>query len=218
MQNLDPAVAATWYVAFLLSTTCHEAAHAWVAKLGGDLTAYHGGQVTLNPWPHIRREPFGMVIVPIISVLISGWAFGWASAPYDPYWADRHPKRAGLMAAAGPAANALLCLLAVALLRVGAATGMIGAGAGDSLAAASTQFLVTMAILNALLGVFNLLPLPPLDGASIVEAFGGSTIRNAMRGFRALPIAGFVGILVAWNIFPILAKPVYALVQWLIAG
>src|SRR6266700_2504017 len=54
------------YVVFLLSTTCHEAAHALAAKLGGDMTAFEGGQVTLNPIPHIRREPFGMVLMPII--------------------------------------------------------------------------------------------------------------------------------------------------------
>ena len=54
-----------WYVVFLLSTTCHETAHAWAAKLGGDLTAFHGGQVSLDPIPHIRREPFGMVIFPL---------------------------------------------------------------------------------------------------------------------------------------------------------
>ena len=62
-----------WYVAFLLSLTCHEAAHALVAKWGGDLTAYSSGQVTLNPLPHIRREPFGTVLVPILSFLLSGW-------------------------------------------------------------------------------------------------------------------------------------------------
>ena len=56
-----------WYVVFLLSTTCHEAAHAWAAKLGGDLTAFHGGQVSLDPIPHIRREPFGMVIFPLLT-------------------------------------------------------------------------------------------------------------------------------------------------------
>src|ERR1700722_7560645 len=54
------------YVVFLLSTTCHEAAHSLVAKLGGDLTAFAGGQVSLNPIPHIRREPFGMVIMPLL--------------------------------------------------------------------------------------------------------------------------------------------------------
>ena len=56
-----------WYVVLLLSTTCHEAAHALAAKLGGDLTAFHGGQVSLDPVPHIRREPFGMVVFPILS-------------------------------------------------------------------------------------------------------------------------------------------------------
>jgi hypothetical protein len=55
-----------YYVVFLFSTTVHEAAHAWAAKLGGDLTAYHGGQVSLDPRPHIQREPFGMVILPLI--------------------------------------------------------------------------------------------------------------------------------------------------------
>ncbi|MGH9724184.1 MAG: site-2 protease family protein, partial [Candidatus Acidiferrales bacterium] len=53
----------TWYIVFLFSTTCHEAAHALVAKLGGDETAARGGQVSLNPLPHIMREPFGMVVI-----------------------------------------------------------------------------------------------------------------------------------------------------------
>src|SRR2546422_6505961 len=71
-----------WYLVFLFSTTFHEAAHAWVAQLGGDLTAYEGGQVSLDPRPHIRREPWGMVVLPLISVLMFGWPFGFASTPY----------------------------------------------------------------------------------------------------------------------------------------
>ncbi|HEX5000144.1 MAG TPA: site-2 protease family protein, partial [Terriglobia bacterium] len=93
MENNQIAEAVIYYVVFLFSTTLHEAAHAWVAMLGGDLTAYHGGQVSLDPRPHIRREPFGMVILPVISLLASGWPFGFASTPYDPYWARSHPKR-----------------------------------------------------------------------------------------------------------------------------
>ena len=77
----DLASAFIYYVVFLFSTTLHEAAHAWAAKLGGDLTAYHGGQVTLDPRPHIRREPFGMVVLPLLSVVTSGWPLGFASAP-----------------------------------------------------------------------------------------------------------------------------------------
>src|SRR6185503_4111775 len=102
-----------YYVAFLFSATAHEAAHAWAAKLGGDLTAYHGGQVSLDPRPHIRREPVGMVVLPILSTILSGWPLGFASAPYDPHWALRHPRRAGWMAVAGPAANILIATACV---------------------------------------------------------------------------------------------------------
>jgi hypothetical protein len=62
-----------FYCVFLFSATLHEAAHAWAAMRGGDRTAYDGGQVTLDPLPQIRREPIGMVILPIVSVQVSGW-------------------------------------------------------------------------------------------------------------------------------------------------
>jgi Zn-dependent protease len=106
------ALGLLWYVVFLLSTTCHEASHALAAKWGGDLTAFRGGQVTLNPLPHIRREPFGMVFFPIITYAVSHWMMGWASAPYDPVWCREHPKHAARMALAGPAANFTLAILA----------------------------------------------------------------------------------------------------------
>jgi hypothetical protein len=92
-----------WVAVFLFSTTVHEAVHALAALRGGDPTAYLGGQVSLAPLPHIRREPIGMLVVPILTVFTNGWALGWASTPYDPYWAARHPRRAATMAAAGPA-------------------------------------------------------------------------------------------------------------------
>lgn len=81
-----------WYIAFLFSTTCHEAAHVFAALKLGDPTAYHEGQVSLNPIPHVRREPLGTVLVPLLSFFAGGWMLGWASAPYDPYWAERYPK------------------------------------------------------------------------------------------------------------------------------
>src|SRR3954469_8862925 len=109
------------YVVFLFSTTCHEASHALVAKLGGDTTAAR--QVTLNPLPHIQREPWGMVVIPILSFLFTQGMIGWASAPFDPSWQRRHPRRAALMALAGPAANYTLMLLAVIGLHVGQTMG-----------------------------------------------------------------------------------------------
>src|SRR5881296_3208095 len=118
------AIGLLWYIVFLLSTTAHEASHALVAKLGGDLTAFHGGQVSLDPLPHIRREPFGMVVFPILSYIAGGWMMGWASAPYDPYWQQRHPRRAAWMALAGPAANFALVVIAGIAVHAGILLGV----------------------------------------------------------------------------------------------
>ena len=89
MADLSPELLALgfiWYVAFLFSTTCHEAAHALAAKIGGDDTAFAGGQVSLNPVPHIQREPWGMVVIPILSLIINGSLIGWASACMTLTW------------------------------------------------------------------------------------------------------------------------------------
>src|SRR5580693_6508934 len=166
-------VAMIRYLVFLFSTTCHEAAHALAAKFGGDLTAFEGGQVTLNPVPHIKREPFGMVVVPLLGLLLGGMMMGWASAPYDPAWQRRYPKRAGWMSLAGPAANFSLMLLAAGLIHLGIAMGVFQAphsidfstfveatqpGVWEGLAKLVSIFFS----LNMLLGTFNLLPVPPL--------------------------------------------------------
>jgi hypothetical protein len=119
------ALGAVWFVAFLFSTTLHEAAHAFAAWRLGDSTAYHGGQASLNPIPHVRREPFGMVLIPIVSYALGGWMFGWASAPFDPMWAARYPKRAGLMALAGPIANLVLVIASGVAITVGNLTGYL---------------------------------------------------------------------------------------------
>ena len=83
-----------WIIIFILSATIHEAAHAWAAKRGGDLTAYEGGQLSLNPLPHIKREPLGMIVFPLIYSFLLGWPFGYASAPYDLTWAQKYPRKA----------------------------------------------------------------------------------------------------------------------------
>lgn len=118
MPDLDWILVFQLYTVLVVSLVFHEAAHAWLAYLGGDNTAYHGGQVTLNPIPHMQRSPFGTVLLPLGMLIMSGGTMcaGFASAPYDPIWAARHPRRAALMALGGPAANALLALIAVAVL------------------------------------------------------------------------------------------------------
>lgn len=208
MPDLTPEVLVTAfisYVVFLFSTTCHEAAHALVASRGGDMTAALGGQITLNPLPHIRREPFGMVLVPILSFFFSGGMIGWASAPYNPEWERRYPKRSGLMALAGPAANFTLMLLAAVALRIGMSMHTFQRNANGTHSFLFTT-LVTMFLMNLLLGTFNLLPVPPLDGSTAIMLFmsesGAKKYLDWLRG-NSFAIAGLlVGLVVFRQIFP----------------
>jgi Zn-dependent protease len=210
------------YVIFLFSTTCHEASHALVAKLGGDLTAFHGGQVSLNPAPHIRREPFGMVLVPLISLLAGGGVIGWASAPYDPRWQQQHPRRAARMSLAGPAANFMLALLAALAISVGRWAGVfrppvrlsslhiVEAAQGGSMMEGVAIMLSVLFSLNLLLGAFNLIPLPPLDGFSAPGIFlpEKAAARYARWGLSIRQYSWF-GLLVCWRLFEYIYAPLF---------
>jgi len=217
-----------WLPAFLFSTTVHESAHAWAALRLGDPTAYLGGQVSLSPWPHLRRSPLGMLVVPVVTALLQGWAMGWASAPHDPAWAERHPRRAALTALAGPLGNLVLALAAFALLQVGLWAGVFEPVAkpgiqlwvqnglppdpmlaGDFLA----RGLSVLLSLNVLLFVFNLLPLPPLDGASVITLVLPGAAGRSLRAASAAPALSLVGLLAAWQVFPLCAAPLLALVS-----
>lgn len=210
MFNITPQVivqAFIWYVAFLFSTTCHEASHALAAKLQGDETAARGGQVTLNPLPHIQREPFGMVLVPIASVLLSGGnsLFGWASAPFDPEWERQHPRKSALMAMAGPAANFTLMLLAVLGVQVGRHFDLFRT---ESWGGFAFQVLIVMFSLNLLLGIFNLVPAPPLDGSSAIMIFmKDGTARRYLDWLRGGNF-GIIGLLAAVILFRSIYPPI----------
>ena len=168
-----------WYVVCLMAITVHEGAHAMAAKWGGDPTAFRAGQVTLSPLPHMQREPFGTILVPLLSFYLQGWMIGWASAPYDPLWQQRHPRRAAWMALAGPAANAGLMILAGILIRLGLWMGFfefpgyatftrVVASSDPGVGSALATFLSILFMLNLLLFTFNLLPVPPLDTPHVV--------------------------------------------------
>lgn len=214
------ALGVAWYAVFLLAITCHEGAHAWAAKLGGDPTAFHAGQVTLSPLPHIRREPFGTVVVPVLSYALGGWMIGWASAPYDPFWAERHPRRAAWMALAGPAANLALLLVAAGAIRAGVSVGVftapqtatptriVEATQPGTLAAVAT-LLSVLFVLNLLLFVFNLLPVPPLDGNTAITLLMSEEMGRRFREFTRS--FGLLGLLLAWFLFGRLFGPLYTL-------
>ncbi|MGB2591352.1 MAG: site-2 protease family protein [Candidatus Acidiferrum sp.] len=219
MPDLSPEVLVygfIWYVAFLFSTTCHEAAHALVAKIGGDETAAAGGQVSLNPVPHMRREPFGMILIPIVSYLLMHSMFGWASAPFDPAWERSHPRRSAWMALAGPAANFTLMLLAVAGLQIGAAAGWFHRDpVTNRLDFAATTLLIFFS-LNLLLGTFNLLPVSPLDGSTVIMLFmSEKTAGRYLDWLRGNSFA-VAGLLVGIVLFQYIYNPINNFVSMLL--
>lgn len=215
-------LALVWYVVLLFSLTFHEASHAWVAQRGGDPTAYLVGQVSLDPRPHIRREPFGTVVVPLLSFALAGWMIGWASTPYDPRWAMAHPRRAAWMSLAGPAANLLLVIVAGLCIRAGMAAGLLAAPEAigftqvavsplGGFAATSAVLLSILFTLNLLLFVFNLIPLPPLDGAGVIGLLLPEDWARRVQLAAMQPQFAFFGILVAWMLIRRLFGPVHLL-------
>ncbi|HUD70686.1 MAG TPA: site-2 protease family protein [Dongiaceae bacterium] len=219
-----------WYAVFLFTLTFHEGAHALVALRGGDDTAERGGQVTLNPLPHIRREPFGTIVFPILTFFMSGWMMGWASTPYNRYWADRHPRRVAAMSAAGPVANFVLAGIAFVVLRLLLGSGFFEAphrvsfghmvtptaysagGFGTGLA-----LLLSVALnLNVLLGLFNLIPLPPLDGAGIARGLFPGSFGALLDRLQGNPAVSMIGLLAAWRIFDFIFPTAFAVVLHLL--
>ncbi|OFZ99960.1 MAG: peptidase M50, partial [Betaproteobacteria bacterium RBG_19FT_COMBO_58_11] len=146
----------------LFAITLHEAAHGYVAKYFGDLTAYQAGRISLNPLRHI--DPIGTILVPLVVYFSTaaagqGFLFGWAKPVPVNFARLRHPKKDMFwVAAAGPAANLLM-----AVVWIWIANGAMKTGGGT----ASTWFYAMSQagiLINVVLMVLNLFPLPPLDG------------------------------------------------------
>jgi Zn-dependent protease len=167
------------FVVLLFSLSVHEAAHAWTAERLGDPTGRQLGRVSLNPVVHI--DPIGTLLLPLIAMVTGAPLIGWAKpVPVSTRQLRRYPRDFMLVAFAGPASNLLLAALASVALRAMPGHASVG---GMDVGAPLTQ-LATMAFqLNLLLAVFNLVPVPPLDGSNIL----GGVLRGALhRGYEAL--------------------------------
>lgn len=212
------------YLIFLFSTTLHEYGHARVSQIFGSDFAEDEGLVTLDPTPHVVRSPIGMVVMPIVSVFFFNlpWPMGWASVPYDPVWAHRHPRQQALMSLAGPAANFFLAAVAFFAIKVLVGSGALspelldGSEGERSVMGALAFGLPLMMVINIALGIFNLLPIPPLDGAGVVEGFFPAQMNRAYEHMRQTPAIGWVLFLLAFVFAWKLILPVINLVaSWL---
>lgn len=162
---MDPGnfiqAAAIYALPIIFAITFHEAAHGYVAKYFGDMTAYMQGRVSLNPIHHI--DPIGTIVIPLVSLALGGFLFGWAKPVPVNFGALRNPKKDMLwVALAGPMSNLVMALAWACLLKV--ATWMPGNYFASPLA-----IMANMGVkINIVLMMLNLLPIPPLDGGRVM--------------------------------------------------
>lgn len=156
-------VIAVWAIPVLFAITVHEVSHGWVAKQLGDPTAMMLGRLTLNPIKHI--DPIGTVVVPLVLLMMGGFIFGWAKPVPVTYENLRKPKRdMALVALAGPMSNLVMAIGWALIMKLGFVL-------GDSMTWLAWP-LIYMGqagiVINAILMLLNLLPVPPLDGGRVL--------------------------------------------------
>jgi len=181
--------ASTWVLPIVFAITFHEAAHGYVAWRLGDDTAYRRGRVSFNPLRHI--DPFGTIVMPAFLLLTgSPFLFGYAKPVPVQFGRLHHPRRdMVLVAAAGPGINLLLATLSAALLHF---VDLMPAGLGDW----TTLSLFESMQINVVLAVFNMLPLPPLDGGRVAVGLLPPNLGKPLAKLERYGIAIILGVLV----------------------
>ena len=154
----------------IMSVVIHEVSHGYAAYFQGDKTAQYQGRLTLNPLPHL--DLWGSIIIPLISFNLGGFIIGWAKpVPYNPYNLRNQRWGEAIVAVAGPAANLIIATIFGLLIRF----------ASGTLPESFVQIASTAVLINILLAIFNLVPVPPLDGSKIL--FSIFPLNMAIRSF-----------------------------------
>ncbi len=170
-------IQAFFIIVLIFSVIIHEISHGYVALLLGDTTAKDAGRLTLNPLKHI--DLFGSILFPLMMVLLKGPVFGWAKpVPYDPRYLKNPKRAAGLIALAGPGSNLAVAVIFAIVSRI-----LLVMPASSFLDVLYVLVVVIVQV-NVSLAVFNLLPIPPLDGSGILFSLLPRGLENLERFFR----------------------------------
>ena len=196
MSDINFAQLLITFAVLLVSLTVHEAAHAWSADQLGDPTARLLGRVSLNPAVHV--DPIGTIVFPLVALLTNIPVLGWAKpVPVNTRNLHGHWKRKYMViAAAGPASNIAMAVIAAVVAR------LLPIGDADGAAGPMSQFLQTAVLINVLLAVFNMVPVPPLDGGNVLAGLlrgSAAEFYDRVRpyGFMILYGLMFTGVLAA---------------------
>ncbi len=222
---MNIALIATQLIVILFAITIHEAAHGWAANKLGDPTAMIQGRVTLNPIAHI--DPFGTVLLPLLMVIMGAPPIGWAKpVPVNPMNLKNPKKDNLLISAAGPISNILAAIGAGILLKVimGLRPRTIydlnlalqqGGSPGFNPVSILAVILFYAVFLNMFLAVFNLIPIPPLDGSGILIGLISEEAAQKVEQLRPFGIIIVFGML--WlGILDIILKPIWFIIQQLL--
>ena len=194
-------------VVLILSIIVHEVAHGYAANALGDPTARLAGRLTLNPIPHI--DLFGSIIIPGIMVLTSSpFLFGWAKpVPYNPYNLTNKRWGEAIVGVAGVATNLLLAVIFAFVARYAFASGMQD----------FASFAALVAYVNLFLGLFNLIPFPPLDGFTVLRGLLPMRQSLALRNIEdQMMRGGMVSLILFLVVFSyVFARPFGEFVNWI---
>ncbi len=223
---MNIALIATQLIVILFAITIHEAAHGWAANKLGDPTAMIMGRVTLNPVAHI--DPIGTVLLPLIMVIMGAPPFGWAKpVPVNPMNLKNPKKDNLLISAAGPVSNILAAILAGVLLKIIIGirpqalyflnSALRGAGFPPGFYPLEILALILFygVFLNVFLAVFNLIPIPPLDGSGILIGLISDEAARKVEQLRPFGFIIVIGLL--WlGILNIILRPIWYILEILL--
>jgi len=186
-----------YMVALVFSLSVHESAHAWMSNQFGDDLARLQGRISLNPASHV--DPIGTLLFPAIAFFTHAPLIGWAKpTPVNPLWWRNKRVANFWVSAAGAISNFIIAIIAGigirALYTFGITDGLRMRPGSSTLATGAFELLVTFFILNVSLGVFNLLPIPPLDGSKVLQSILPESFE---AGFEALERFGFILLFIA---------------------